>query len=261
MTTTPSKLASRSNGVAAPCQQREPVTCALHTSTATTHDSACRPGKPTAESRLRAKIVPVDLPILAQWSRLRCAVDELDGQLQRARPPLPTTRMVRFLILAEDHRFARHPGVDPWALGRAAWKTYFCRSRQGGSTIAMQLVRTLSGRREHSWSRKALEIALAVRLSQYVSRDRLPVLYLWCAYYGWRMSNFQDACARLGLNPASTTPLDDALLIARLKYPQPKRQDHERLRKIHRRGLHILSLANVWRGQSYLPSFPEAKLL
>lgn len=169
--------------------------------------------------------------------------------------------MIEFLILAEDHRFFRHPGVDPWALCRAGWKTYFCHSRQGGSTIAMQLVRTLTGRRERSCERKALEIALAWRLSRYLSRDRLPVLYLWCAYYGWRMSNFRDACTRLGLNPASTTALDDALLVARLKYPEPRYHDHRSTRRIRRRALHILSLAGLLPEHSYSPFLARASRL
>ena len=206
-------------------------------------------------------IIARNLPILDSWHRLRRQIDELDVEVERNPSPRPTPRMVEFLILAEDHRFFYHPGVDPWALCRATWKTYLCRSRQGGSTIAMQLVRTLTGRRERSWRRKALEIALAWRLSRYVSRDRLPVLYLWCAYYGWRMSSFRDACTRLELNPTSTTALDDALLIARLKYPEPKHHNRRRMRKIRRRAGHILSLVDPLPGQRNTPLLEKASRL
>lgn len=33
--------------------------------------------------------------------------------------------LVALLIAAEDHRFGRHPGVDPISLLRAIWKLYF----------------------------------------------------------------------------------------------------------------------------------------
>ena len=181
--------------------------------------------------------------LISQWRQLRACIDELESEISKTSFPHPTARMCEFLIIAEDHRFARHPGVDLWALCRAGWKTYLRNSRQGGSTIAMQLVRTITGHREATWQRKIMEILLAIFLSQYVSRNRLPILYLWCAYYGWKMNNFREACIRLQIDPASASAVDEAKLIARLKYPQPQRYDAIRMRKIHRRGLHIMSLA------------------
>ena len=183
--------------------------------------------------------------IRTQWERLRASIDKLESEILNTDLPRPTPRMCKFLILAEDHRFDKHPGVDPLALCRAAWKTYFCGSRQGGSTIAMQLVRAISGRREMTWKRKVVEILLAVRLSRYVPKDRLPILYLWCAYYGWNMDNFSGACSRLQIDPVSSTLSDEAQLIARLKYPQPKGYDAVRMRKIRQRGFHIIWLATT----------------
>jgi membrane peptidoglycan carboxypeptidase len=152
--------------------------------------------------------------------------------------------MCEFLIVGEDRRFYRHLGVDVLALCRAVWKTVFCGSRQGASTIAMQLVRTIMGRHEKTWRRKLIEIILAMRLSQRVSKDRLPVLYLWVAYYGWGMNNFRQACSRLGIDPRSVSIFEAAKLVARLKYPEPSNFDAERLKKIYRRALHLITLAN-----------------
>ena len=150
--------------------------------------------------------------------------------------------MCRLLIAGEDHRFDGHPGVDAVALCRAVWKTYFRGTRQGGSTIAMQLVRTLTGRYERTVPRKIREIVLAVRLTRHVPRERIPLLYLWCAHYGWRMNGFREACARTGLDP-ETAGLDaEAELVARLKYPQPKDPSPERMEAIRRRGLHLIRL-------------------
>ncbi len=83
---------------------------------------------------------------------------------------MPTTQMCKFLIVGEDHRFYYHPGVDILALCRAVWKNVFSGTRQGASTIAMQFVRTITGRYEKTWRRKVIEIFLAVRLSQHVSK-------------------------------------------------------------------------------------------
>ena len=182
--------------------------------------------------------------INTQWRQLCAAIEKLEREIDSTDFPLPTPQMCEFLIVGEDHRFYRHLGVDVLALCRAIWQTVFCGSRQGASTIAMQLVRTIMGRYERTGRRKFIEMILAMRLSQYVSRDRLPVLYLWVAYYGWRMNNFRQACLRLGINPRSVGAFEAAKLVARLKYPEPRIFDGERLNKIHRRALHLTTLAN-----------------
>lgn len=178
-----------------------------------------------------------------EWDKLRESVDKLELEIRFSQSPPPTWEMCEFLIAGEDHRFWGHSGVDLWALCRAFTKTVFCASRQGGSTIAMQLVRTITGRYENTLHRKVNEIALSVRLTHHVPRDRLPVLYLWVAYYGWRMNNFPQACARLNINPNSVNSFESAKLVARLKYPQPQKEDPRRLMKIHRRGLHLIKLS------------------
>ena len=53
----------------------------------------------------------------------------------------------------------------------------------------MQFVRTVTGRYDRTWRRKLLEMTLAVRSTRHIGRDRLPALYLWVAYYGWRMNS------------------------------------------------------------------------
>ena len=175
------------------------------------------------------------------WSELQKAIDLVRHEYD-AHGVHPNAQMCSLLILGEDHRFSYHPGFDPIALCRAAWRTLACGRREGGSTIAMQLVRTLTGRSEVSALRKIREIGLAVRLTQYVRRDELPRLYLWVAYYGWRMNNFLQACDRLGIDPALQDLHSAAQLVARLKYPQPRIVSVERLRKIEQRCDHLLRL-------------------
>lgn len=180
--------------------------------------------------------------IKSEWQQLRESIDKLDLQVASSDFPTPTLQMCKFLIVGEDHRFYYHPGVDPLAICRAFWKNVFCGSRQGASTIAMQLVRTITGRYERTWKRKLLEIALAVLLTRYLPKDRLPLLYLWSAYYGSGMNNFKQACSRLHIEPLSVCAFEAAKLVARLKYPEPRNHNAERSRNIYRRGLHLLAL-------------------
>lgn len=183
----------------------------------------------------------MSLQITSEWNQLKHSVDKLELQLTSTAWPLPGPEMCELLILGEDRRFYFHPGIDPIALCRATWKT-LCGSRQGASTIAMQIVRTITGRYEKTLGRKIREMILAVGLTQYVPKDRLPVIYLWIAYYGSGMINFRQACSRLHIAPHCIDSFEAAKLVARLKYPEPRQHDAERLRKISQRGLHLLAL-------------------
>ena len=178
-----------------------------------------------------------------RWIRLRNIMDGLEQELLETNSAKPNLRMCEFLVLAEDRRFPRHPGFDILALCRATWKTLFCHSRQGGSTIAMQLVRTVEGRREATVKRKITEIVLAVLLSRYVPTHKIPALYLWSAYYGWNMEGFKRACIALQIDPQRSTALEDAYLVACLKYPQRKIGEPAHRARIQRRAAHIISLA------------------
>ena len=104
----------------------------------------------------------------------------------------------------------------------------------------MQLVRTLTGRYEKTLYRKIREIVLAIRLTKYVDRHRIPIIYVWVAYYGSGMNDFQHACSRLGLEASSMSELDAAKLVARLKYPQPRENSARRESQIRSRALHLL---------------------
>ena len=57
-------------------------------------------------------------------------------------------QLVKATLAAEDHRFRRHPGVDPIAIVRAAARNVWSGSREGGSTITQQTVKLLLARRD-----------------------------------------------------------------------------------------------------------------
>ena len=131
-------------------------------------------------------------------------------------------RCVSCSFWGRTHRLAWHLGVDPLALCRAAWRTCGRDRRECGSTVAMQLVRVLTGRFDRSWRRKVDEMALAILVTRHVPKAELPALYLSVGYYGWQMNGLAQACRRLEIDPACCSLHASAMLVARLKYPQPR---------------------------------------
>ncbi|MBI4265624.1 MAG: transglycosylase domain-containing protein [Acidobacteria bacterium] len=81
------------------------------------------------------------------------------------------------VIAIEDHRFYRHPGIDPIALARAAVHNLENDGTQGGSTITQQLARTLFLSNARTFGRKAREAALAVMLEVFLSKREILELY------------------------------------------------------------------------------------
>lgn len=71
---------------------------------------------------------------------LRAAMDAARAELEVA-DLRPNRQMCALLVAGEDQRIALHPGVDPLALCRAAWRTYGrgrvggCRSSEAAATI------------------------------------------------------------------------------------------------------------------------------
>ena len=177
-----------------------------------------------------------------EWQRFRHKVDRIISEMDSSDAPKPNLQMCQFLVNGEDRRFHYHPGVDPIALCRAMWKTVFFGRRQGGSTIAMQIVRTVTGRYECTCRRKLLEMILALRLTNHIGRSVLPALYLWIAYYGWEMKGFGQTCLRGSIDPLSCGEQESAMLVARLKYPKLQGLRPEQERRIQRRADHLISL-------------------
>jgi penicillin-binding protein 1C len=85
----------------------------------------------------------------------------------------------------EDRRFDWHPGVDPLALARAA-ASNLRRGRvvSGGSTITMQVVRLSRRGRPRTLVEKAIEAALALRLTLALSKAQVLGLYAAYAPFG-----------------------------------------------------------------------------
>ena len=88
-------------------------------------------------------------------------------------------------IAIEDQRFYKHKGVDYEGVIRAAVKNVTSRKTvQGGSTITMQLVRSLYISSERTYSRKIREAKLAEELEKEHSKEWILEKYLDSIPYG-----------------------------------------------------------------------------
>ncbi|MDX4049135.1 biosynthetic peptidoglycan transglycosylase [Aliarcobacter skirrowii] len=174
-----------------------------------------------------------------EWSNLNNEINKIDTTLIKNSSSINI--LSELLIVAEDHRFKSHYGIDIIALFRAVWRTFFCNKREGASTIAMQLVRTLRGNYDLSINRKVSEIALAIKLTKTINREEIILLYLSKAYFGWNMYGIKDACVKLGMNIDTLSLNEAASLIARLKYPEPRNNLINRKEKIKIRSCYIVN--------------------
>ena len=135
--------------------------------------------------------------------------------------------LYRDLLLAtEDARFAWHPGVDPFALARAALQWARAgRVVSGGSTITMQVVRLLEPR-PRTLRSKAIEIARALQLEQRFSKREILGLYLTLAPMGGNLEGVRAASLIwFGRLPAQLEPEEAALLVALPQRPSALRPD------------------------------------
>jgi len=120
-----------------------------------------------------------------------------DGKLlavfgENRRTPVPIEQIpdtVKQAVIAiEDARFYEHRGIDPVGIARAVWLLATTSDQRvpGGSTITQQVTRNFFLSAEYSYTRKAAEIFLALKLEQELSKDEILALYLNKIFFGHR---------------------------------------------------------------------------
>jgi penicillin-binding protein 1A len=128
-------------------------------------------------------------------------------------PPL----MVQAILAAEDDRFFEHPGFDTKSLVRAAWQLVRTgKLRQGGSTITMQVARNFFLSKDKTFLRKALEILLAVRIEQTLTKEQILGLYVNKIFLGNRAYGFGAAAQMYYGRPVDELSLPEIAMLAGL---------------------------------------------
>jgi membrane peptidoglycan carboxypeptidase len=154
-----------------------------------------------------------------------------------------SSKLISFLIVAEDHRYYHHIGFDLISIIRALLKNIYCKKREGASTIDQQLVRVLTNDYSITISRKFKEIFLAIMLDKNYDKNSIALIYLNLAYYGTDYQNLDAILRKFNLNKKQM--IDDdicAEIIARLKYPEPHCYSETRHSQIENRKKYILYL-------------------
>ncbi len=133
---------------------------------------------------------------------------------------------VERLIAIEDKRFYVHPGVDLFAVIRAAGNSVKAgRIVSGASTITMQTARLLEPRPRHLGS-KVIEMVRALQLERRLSKREILELYLTLAPYGGNLEGVRAASlSYFDKEPARLTDAEQALLIALPQAPEARRPD------------------------------------
>jgi penicillin-binding protein 1A len=90
------------------------------------------------------------------------------------------------VIATEDAGFMHHGGVSARGVARAGFTflASFGRRREGASTLTMQLVRTVTAKRQRRLERKLKEILLARKLERAYSKRQIFEQYANEVYFG-----------------------------------------------------------------------------
>lgn len=93
---------------------------------------------------------------------------------------------VNALVATEDSDFWGHSGVSARGLMRSGWNfvTSFGHRREGASTLTMQLIRTVTAKRQKRLDRKLKEIILARKLEKAYSKKQIMEMYANEVYFG-----------------------------------------------------------------------------
>jgi len=104
-----------------------------------------------------------------------------------------TPLLQKTLIYKEDRYFYYHPGINPFAMLRAAGRNIFTgRRTSGASTITMQVVRLLEPKKR-TYLNKLMESFRAVQLELHYSKDEILQLYLNLVPYGGNIEGIKAA--------------------------------------------------------------------
>lgn len=129
---------------------------------------------------------------------------------------------VNALVATEDSDFWEHNGISPRGLARAGWTivSSLGRRREGGSTLTMQLIRTVTAKRQIRLDRKLKEMVLARKLEKAYSKKQIMEMYANEVYFGGGRYGIQAAAEfYFGKSAPQLAPEECALLAGLVQSP------------------------------------------
>jgi len=125
--------------------------------------------------------------------------------------------MVNAVVAEEDNRFFEHHGVDYFGVLRAAISNYRQgRVKQGASTVTQQLARNSFDLKERTFRRKILEMFLAWRIEEHLSKEKIMELYLNRVYFGSGLYGVEAASRGYFGKPAKDMNVGECAMLAGL---------------------------------------------
>lgn len=142
-------------------------------------------------------------------------------------------------MFLEDKRYLSHYGLDLYSVIREVVKAASFRKHGGASTIDMQFVRTCTGFRDRTISRKLYEILLAFIIQFRYSKRQVLHSYLSCAYFGSGLIGVERASMRVFKKRADNLTMIEASFIASmLVSPMPLSPSPSWYSRVVRRALY-----------------------
>lgn len=175
---------------------------------------------------------------------LRLTLTE-DGQY-RLWTPLSSMppRLPEAVLLYEDRTFYWHPGINPFALIRAALSNLRGGRRLGGSTISMQLARHLYRLDSHSLSGKIEQMGLALWLEARYGKREILETYLNIAPYGGNVEGV--GAASLAYFGRRVSELSIAQVITLAVVPQNPEQRRPSMENVYATQRRDAARARLW---------------
>lgn len=122
-------------------------------------------------------------------------------------------RMQDALLAIEDNHFYEHSGIYLPGIARALLANLMASRSQGASTITQQLARDLYLTKKKLYSRKFIEVLLALKIESQLSKEKILEVYMNQIYLGQRAYGFEAAAeAYYGKSLKALTIAEAAML-------------------------------------------------
>ena len=195
---------------------------------------------PFPKSKLEPAPV-ISMRILDREGRLlREVLSDEEGRCKWVNLSQVSPYVIKATIAGEDKNFFYHRGIDALAILRAIYQNIRAgRIVSGGSTITQQLVRNIY-HFPRNWFYKIVEMWLAMRLENTISKQEILVQYLNRVYYGNQTYGIESASRLYFDKPASHLSLAESAFLAGLPRAPTILDPYRNFNSVRKRQIEIL---------------------